>query len=280
MASKVVLMFQMGQWGWSEVYWNEFDVTDNALISVIGELVGSRLQALPSAARHVATRWSDPAIRGQLRLLPGQGPGTATWSSTVDWAWNAILFREVSTDLSIRGRIFLRPGPETPTTSQVPDPNVVPPAVVASLGQLITRLTFPGTGWRVRGLSSARPSVRIATGGVLGTSANVTTFQPHGIQPGESLRISGTRNQVPGRCLDGLHIASSVPSPTSVTITLPPGPTGTLGAQGFIRGQVYVLQPIFEAAPVRIVQRKTGRPFGLPRGRSSRKVVCCPLPAP
>lgn len=274
MPVKVTAFFEMGKWGWSEVYYNLVDIADAASVTRAQALMTARRNGLPSAAVHTATRISNPELRGSVRPLAGQGPGIATWSPTVDWAWSAILAREATQSTHINGRVFLRPGPETPGTTGVPDPSFIPPAVFLSLTPWRTELTFAAAQWVVRGLSTTRPRVDIVGGTLTGTSGTVTTFAAHGILAGELFRISGAPNP-PGRCLNGLYRATSIPTTDSVAFTVPTGPNVTFGSGGYVRGQLYVYAQIQEVSLAKMVSRRTGRPFDQPRGRRSRRLVCC-----
>lgn len=276
MASQVTMFFEMGKWGWSEVYHNTLNITDAALLTQVSALANTRRNMLPSAATHVGTRIGTPDVPGAARTIAGLGAGLAGWSSTVDWAFTSVLFREFTAAASITGRVFVRPGPETPGAAGVPDPSAIPAAFINSSLSWQAELTLAGNGWAVRGISTARPTAPILGGTVTATTVTLTTTVNHGILLGELFRVSRVENPA-GRCLNGLWRASAVPTLDTVQFIVPTGATATLGPGGTVRGQLPAFEKITSVFPVKIVSRRTGRPFDQPRGRSSRRIRCCPM---
>lgn len=278
MPFRVTAFYEMGAWGWSENYYTfltDVPQVRNAAIRI----VNFRLQSMPSASRHVATRVSDVAIRGDALPLPSQGAGSAAWSATVDWGWTAILVRILTGFPGPTGKMFLRPGPETPTGPEVPNRNVIPPAVIASLALWQSELTAPVSAWAIRGIAASQPTVAIKGFSLTGNLGIVTTFEVHGVNPGDLFRIGRVKG-APNRCLNGVFRAETVPTTDSIGFTIVAGATQTIGSGGFLRGQRTVFVPISSSTLIRIVSRKTGRPFGQPLGRRSRRVVCCPALLP
>lgn len=157
----------------------------------------------------------------------------------------------------------------------MPNPSIVPPNFVLSAGPWIAELESPSANWAVRGVSTTKPTAPILQLVTVGTVGTITTTINHGILLGERFRISRVE-PVAERCLNGIYVATAVPTLDTIQFTVPTGTNVTLGPGGTIRGQLPAYEKITSVSLAKIVSRRTGRPFDLPRGRSSRRIRCCP----
>lgn len=260
--------------GWSETYYSALTSVSGATTAAQG-LIQARRQILCKDFSVVAARLTGdilaPPARTQLFVNPGTLPGAL--SPLEDYPNTAILYqmrgpnsRNISKD--IRGF------PDNFIESQVATGIALVPFGRTLLDTFLAYLVSSGLGWRVNG--------RFGDPGVAGFRSTSVTVSPGGfaaingavpagwLTSPPTIQVRGFKTPISN--FNGTYGSKSYAA-TGGTILIPQS-LGTIDAQPYANGGgVTVSQqtPAFiapnAATLVRVSSRKTGRPFGLLRGR-------------
>lgn len=275
MALKASWFFTMGSSGWTESLINSSD--DYGVVMARAQTLASDRRAfMPTSCSLTYIRVSDPT--NPRHVFPQAGPGAGTGSAANyggAWSFEAVLCGLTTSLTGVRGRIFLRPAPAVPSGTW-PNPPGIPGYWLVDSAPWRTTVQDGTQGWSVRGITNALPTVRVK--GIPTISAGTLTLAltgPPGFVPGARFRLSRT---VPVDChlpLNGVYIAETVNVTDNVITAITSLSNRQAHADiGFVRGQALTNLAILSVDPLRIVSHRTGRPFGLQRGRRSRRVTC------
>lgn len=128
--------------------------------------------------------------------------------------------------------------------------------------------------WCIRSLADAnvnkRFKIKAVTRTAAGENLTVETFEAHGIVAKDTVRVSRV---VGSAGTNGVFTVDTAPSATTLTLLNTAGTTVKVGSKGTVR-KLQVLYPAITAAAYRYAtRRKSGRPFGAPRGRQKRRPI-------
>lgn len=275
MATKIVLFFSLGNYGWSETYYNDATTLDGGFAAAwdLGK-ARSRLLGDPASLDYIRV-----SIEGQPRVstLTGIGGGTPyvpprfAYTSQADRPTTAALIQAFSSTGQCQRKITLRGMPDLvfdrsdPTNTDAVnwDNNL--------FNYLFAQLTDTLAGWAIK--KRIRPSAAptrwdvTAVANVAGTlNSTLTVLDPFTGSVGDLLQMYKFKGAIPA---PGLVRVVNV-SLDKLTVTV---------AYSFPNNFLYVLGGYFVAASFsyedidfcqfeRFSAHKTGRTFGLARGRA------------
>jgi hypothetical protein len=266
---RLTVFFQSGTYGWTETLFPGVPDGDYGAAIAAANIYCPVRQGLLAAGAGTAPvivgyRVSDDTIFRDALVQFFQPPLAGSFSGVPETPFSCCLVRLVAGPLW-RRPLYLR---GIPSTIVHDDGSYNPiPTWVGQINLLRNLLVGP-PAYRVKSTvtSPPQPIVRIQS---IAPPNNVTTLTPMGLVPHQLIVIKGPsrhRNPV------GLQIVGPIIVGNSFTLTgvdLPADyvytPLLSLGAQ--IKALDY--HPIVSVNDERITERKTGRPFGLPRGRRS-----------
>jgi len=245
--------YQSGITGWSETYFTTQNTSQLAL-NALNSLMPSRMSLSTPDVSCQYQRVSDEALFRDSNVSENVYTGTYSTGGTSDPTFVALLFRLSASDY-YRRSLFLRGVPDNLIVAQLFQPGGT---WVNNYRQFQAALIG---SWQIRAF------LRLATtplnGLLISNTGLVTTLQNHGIAVGNTVRF---RRVITTPRTTGDHLVIAVPSPT--TFQLQQWKPAVTYANPFI-----VQQSIIQGAQItqaiweRLVSRKTGRPFDLPRGR-------------
>jgi hypothetical protein len=266
---RLTVFFQSGTYGWTETLFPGVADGDYAAAVGAGSAYCAMRQGLLAAGAGTAPvivgfRVSDDTIFRDALVQLFQPPLAGTFSGVPETPFSACLVRLVAGPLW-RRPLYLR---GIPSTIVRDDGSYNPiPTWIGQINLLRNMLVGP-PAYRVKTTVASPPSqiFRIQS---LTPPNNVTTLLPTGFIPNQLIVVKGAsrhRNPI------GLHSVGPLIIGNSFTLNgvdLPADyvyfPILSLGVQA----KNINYQPILAINDERITERKTGRPFGLPRGRRS-----------
>lgn len=258
---RVTLFMQQGNYGWSEHYMNS-NSTFDGVAAAAATLRDVRVRMLPPSARITYIRISDDDdFRDSLLISEASSTGSASEIVDSASAFTACLIRIFATP-KIRKSMYIRPAQvlEGVNSDRVLDA----PTWISGFNPW-RNLLIGASGWSINSMVRTGPKVPIQE--IVG-SGNYTQIEALGLTLAVDDRvvIQGV-TQIKG--YNGIYKVRATAAGDIYTL-LPKRPLGNaVSSQGFAQKVVPTLFPIAGVSPIRVVSRRTGRPFDSPRGKSA-----------
>jgi len=267
---KATMFFEAGRYGWSESWYKEGSI--GAIASEMSGLAAKRKAFLASYATQTVIRVSDESIKGDSLIVSGGGPGDIAYSSyndiltTNDWEIppTCIQYRFNASTLVRATRPF-RGLPEVTRGDVEAFMASAFLMNVRNLADLFFNALIAGNFGIKNAENAAAPQgVFLVSGSSLGTVMQYDN--PHGYAIGDQLVMRGFSGS---GVLKGRTRVLAVPTTDTAVIDKPHLSTYLYRGGATTAKLEFAVSPItgFTFSGVRM--RKTGRPFGLPVGRST-----------
>lgn len=273
MPFKASLFFQMNAFGWTESYYSLGATLED--VRITAELLAQkRALMLPGTSRITYIRVSDVNVFRDSMLVPlpavGFGGGQFGAQFAAEFPSTAILIRLFATAVA-RGRIFLR-GAQS-NTGLDGNRQELNPEQVPFLTAYLAQLANPVQNWAIRHLNPSLQPIPIETIVTNPIDLTVVTQAAHGAVLGDRVRISRVETVGGNPPPNGVYRVLAVTNPTTLLLTpTHPGGDFDIPMTGTLRVLRYIYSPITAAGFIRVVTKRTGRPFDSPRGRFPRAV--------
>jgi hypothetical protein len=265
MIVKATLMYNCETYGWSETYYrNETTLAQGRLAAI--DLADARHKPMGGNVILKAVRVSDDAVRGDsLIAQPAVGNDKDILDQGSDMPWNCWMLR-AEAGAGVRRAVHLRGFPDNLIFLPEDKQN----AMINKLCKAFSKYLVDNS-WCIRHIdrSGANPSYNIVNvSGAANALVTVQTATVHAFTNGEKVTITGLKS-VPK--LNGTYFITVTDSDKFVL-------RGTADAQPVYLGGGKVIAKRYAASPMTNVEligqrlRKVGRPFGLVRGTSKRKI--------
>jgi hypothetical protein len=260
---RITCFFEVGGDGWSESIHSS--LTNPVNVVTQAQLYATyRMQLAPQAVDLVHVRISDDQIFRDIYLDPFLLPLSGTYSAgpTVSNLppWNALLLKmQAIASPTINRNLFLRGIPQDQVSGNAFTPT---PSFLAALNAYRSYVTSGGFAIKGKDLSQVKQPIQsVSSVGsvVMGSAIPGLT----GVKPNNQVEILGVpRSLVPIRT----YLTNTFTDASHFTLRAWPA-TVNLGATGYFRLNLPVLNVIGVAVTAGITERRVGRPFGQPRGR-------------
>lgn len=270
---RVTVFFEAGEYGWTETLfpattdYNQAQTMATAYCNVRAPLMASGSAPAPGI---IAFRVSDDSLFRDAFDQFFQPPLIGSASSGPLHPTTALLLRLTATAL-VRRPIYIR---GIPADIMDNAGNYVPNFVTSGLINTYRNFLLATPGWKIRTTVSSPPRTIYSLASIVPPNS-FTTTAPNGFNAGDVVIVKGSsRNRNPV----GLWKVGPGPGLTNFILTgvdLPSNYTyvaGSLGVQLKIPATGLTdlnYLAITEVTDERLTERRTGRPFGQPRGRRS-----------
>lgn len=232
--------------------------------SVAGDVMVSAQPAIVPAPSQLNTDGTLKDLPGYLKIDPAR-------NGACDRPYSSILLRMQSGEKARRS-MYLRGIPDTIITNgEYPEfDDAWKKAFDDWAKHVREKWNFMGLDQTVMGAN--KKAITFVTTGELGRREWVMrTGVDHGLQDGDRVLVRGNKGLHKGTPLNG-HFVVEKKTPTEVYLLGSFGDDrAIITAKGAITKLVPTLLPITSVKIIRCVSRRTGRPFGSPRGRRSKR---------
>jgi len=256
---RATFFFEQGKYGWSESIHN-LNGTLSGAATAARDLAFKRMAMLPQSCKISYIRVSDDEVERDSQIVPFDN---ANFEPIVDEsasAFTACLIR-LEAGATHRRLIYVRPAALSEGINS--DPFIDDPSWIGAYNawkaQLIT-----GT-WGVKYRNAVGAKVPINAVSSNSNLLNVACTTTGNFFAGDSIYIGKLPE---GKSAMGYYKVRTIIDANSMWVESYLGPTIDVSAGGYVQKRSFTLAAITDVIKLRVVSRKTGRPFDSPRGRS------------